>query len=293
MHEVLQLLEEGAPDVLMLDVPEHAPAWRAAQEFTGKRFPIISTVTHAVTDPSLLIRQMDGGRVSDILAFPLPGIENAWLRRFSPDDASFTLVPHHKRLTWNAVFDPSEVDRELSGKVWLHHDRPTINFISRLSDNERTHYKEFFAAVRELERLNVDCDVWVANPNDAMNPTDVRNQSKLITRVGYTNRKQYLQSLWQSDVVPILYRDDLTLSIGLMEAVAADNTIVSPYRDDDMPIYPAEPDRVEQLAASLHAALCSSRVSARDWLLKNRGVEQNISTMKRAIKSVTTKKEND
>jgi len=277
MREVQALLREQDFDLVMTDVPEHVHAWREA----GYDGPLIATATHLlpVDDKAGYLRQAAGALLADAVCFPTDEIERIWSSR------SVFHVPNFKRKVWKGVFSPSEVEAAMTRTRKWPPDVPKVNFISRLSDNGRTHHEEFFEACRQLAHVGQKFEVWVQNPNEAMDDRDVARQCTRISRVGNSGRADYLRTLWQSDIVPILYDDDRILSIGLMESVAARCVVATPTHRSGLPgVHINYPDKVGELYDALDFSLQLVRdpkwreqhLDAQyEWLMDERSVERN------------------
>lgn len=294
-------------DVLLLEVPEHARAWRVVQQYAKKDFPIISMVEHVdfyeqtrvPEKVAFHLRQLDGALVSDAVAFPLQGMSNEWAK------ASASLVPDPqvvqawsgKCTTWDAIYSPDEVSMYRPVKE-SHNAKPVINFISRLSDNQRTHYEEFFEACRLLEADGREFEVWVANPNEAMTSQRVLVEGKFVTQVGNLDRKHYMSMLWQSDIVPILYPQSHIYSLGFCEAIVAENLMLTQTPLAGWPSYGIDVVSPANIALALdkmlHVVNTANGHFAKadvgqqlEWLHKDRSVEANIDNVEATILAVT------
>jgi hypothetical protein len=312
MRELIDVVLGFDPDVLLCEVPEHARAWRAIQRacnaMTGveRSFPIISMVEHVdfykqTTVPeevAYYLRQLDGALVSDRIAFPLEGMRKEWSKAYSHLlEDRFWL--DEKMVTWNAIYSPREVD-EWVGDVFLEDGAPAIYFISRLSDNQRTHYEEFFEACRILQEEGREFQLWVADPNEAGGSYDkLQGQlglNHVITHWGTRSRDNYLARLHGASVVPILYPQSHIYSLGFCEAISAQNLVVTttdPQGNQLLPgvtsMHPSEVTK-ESVAAALREALDNHdsliREEQEEWLLEDRSVEANIDKVRTTIEEV-------
>jgi hypothetical protein len=146
-------------------------------------------------------------------------------------------------------------------------------------------------------------EVWVANPNEAQSEGWIRQQLEPagvdVAHVGYSTRKQYLESLWQSDIVPILYPQSHIYSLGYCEAIEADNMVL----EHSLPGYEGSAAwYIEEVTPELIAKNLGEMFSwwrdrgeeveyklamQRSLLRKDRSVEENIDKVKATIEEVT------
>lgn len=316
VNEMSMIAKQWEPDVLLCEVPEHVRAWRAVQRRIGREFPIVAMVEHVdiyeqtrVPDRvSYFLRQFDGYLAADKMAFPLEGMEREWVKHVAdllPEDAVVSFfhpeIGDDKLRVWDAIYSGLEVDK---AETTESHFIPRIYFISRLSDNQRTHYEEFFEACRILANEQWKFELWVADPNEANREYgDLQANLGLnhhITHWGTRTRSDYLERLWRADIVPVLYPQDIIYSLGFCEAIMAGNLVVTTKGLQGQQVLPGvnEPshDMVtpKAVAASLRSALELSEgrrnnlmVRQQDWLERHRSVEQNIHRVYETIEEVT------
>jgi hypothetical protein len=204
---------------------------------------------------------------------------------------------------WNAIYSPREVEfaEEDDYIDQWRSEVPVIYFISRLSDNQRTHYEEFFDATHELAAAGQEFEVWVANPNEAMSEEEIRRKGSCVTHVGPVKRYDYISRLWAADVVPILYPQTHIYSLGFCEAITAHNIVITTRAPDGTPVLPGSPGMAADgvtpinIVTALREALVTSGkginrdrmlASQADWLEDNRSVEQNIDIVRATIEEV-------
>lgn len=313
MEEAIAIIKKDDYDVMLLEVPEHARAWRVAQHRTGVHFPIISMVEHVdfytqtmsivPEQVSYYLRQVDGAMVSDQVAFPLMGMWTEWTKHMGMLGLAGEIQAsvQEKCRVWSAIYAPFETLARKPAKETLRMDKAVINFISRLSDNDRTRYSEFFSAIRRLAVERDDFEVWVANPNGAMSEAAIRSESSVITKIGNSGRDDYLNMLWQSDIVPILYPQSHIYSLGFCEAITARNLVVtqrSPSGEyEDSTGIQITSQGADDIEAGLRAALdirlgkgnvvAPQYIEALDeqetWLVENRSVDANIDIVRMTI----------
>jgi hypothetical protein len=208
-----------------------------------------------------------------------------------------------KARTWNAIYSPREVEfaEEDDYIDQWRSEVPVIYFISRLSDNQRTHYEEFFDATHILAAEGQEFEVWVANPNEAMSEEEIRRKGSCVTHVGPVKRYDYISRLWAADVVPILYPQTHIYSLGFCEAITAHNIVITTRAPDGTPVLPGSPGMAADgvtpinIVTALREALVTSGkginrdrmlASQADWLEDNRSVEQNIDIVRATIEEV-------
>jgi hypothetical protein len=316
MHELIRLVEKlrdsnQVPDVLLLEVPEHARAWRAVQQWTGCHFPIISMVEHVdlyeqtkvPEEIAYHLRQVDGAMVSDRLAFPLQGMYEEWHKAAGDAISMQSLTTLHRNVgvsIWNAIYASDEVQeyKDLAAQGHV----PIINFISRLSDNQRTHYEEFAEATNILRDQGVEFETWVMNPNEAKERSWIFETFANVGVAGppglyVKQRPWYLAGLWQSDIVPILYPQSHIYSLGFCEAIEANNLIlteyVEGYETDNLRAIGVDPKDPQDIAEKLKQAIEMEGQTRwevleyqKDWLRRNRSVEMNIGRVQATIEEV-------
>ena len=310
MREVFRFLENGERfDVMLLEVPELARPMRVAQQWTEVRFPIISMVEHVdlydqTRVPELvryMLRQIDGSLASDALAFPLEGMKQEWLKAAAATVAVDPSPPCGMPV-WNAIYDPR--DSKVFGTDSKRYSRkrklPVINFISRLSDNQRTHYEEFFQACRLLWGDGERFEVWVQNPNEAQEESWIRAQGPFVTEVGNDGREDYLRSLWMSDIVPILYPQSHIYSLGYCEAITAGNHVITHAFEEHLvastiSLWQVDPETIKEALQGMMQALRSERYPSvsvlqdqAKWLIENRSVQANIGRVRDTIEEVAS-----
>ena len=131
----------------------------------------------------------------------------------------------NKFYLWDYGISTEELDgyktKEKFGKL-------TIFFISRLSDNLRTKGKLFIDYINDLYQKNNTFQVIFANVNDAMDWDYLKRNVKpiYIYKQGGLTRKEYIELLYKSDIVPILYNTDEIFSLGEYEAYYTGNIII-------------------------------------------------------------------
>lgn len=313
-----QLLSMGMPDVLLCEVPEHVRAWRVFLDRYGlRKLPIIAMVEHVDIydqtrgivgdDVSYYLRQIDGAITASHVVFPLEGMKDEWMRHASAIGFAMPDVTAHYSI-WDALFSTREVvdGRTEHGarRTWESvNGLPVINFISRLSDNDRTRYREFFEACRMLWERGRRFEVWVQNPNDGQPDSWAREQGDFVSKVGNEGREDYIASLRGSDIVPVLYPMSHIYSIGFCEAIAAMNLMVTQLPPDGDALKSCgvqfENQTVEEITIALDAALDivggADRVVPENhellleqqfaWL-HDRTVEENIGKVRETIEEV-------
>lgn len=317
MEELRVLVDHVKPDVMLLEVPEHARAMRVVQQMAGQSFPIISMVEHVdfyeqtrvPEQVAYTLRQIDGALVSDCVAFPLEGMREEWGKAavdLLSDRGQSALDDKNHFVTWNAIFSPKDVEAALDPDDLLEwydtrdDKRVVVNFISRLSDNQRTHYVEFFQACEELATRGLQFQVWVANPNEGLPVKEIKNLCPNITKIGNAGRDEYLSDLWKSDIVPILYPQSHIYSLGFCEAVMSDNIVLTPTMDGDgmSAFFGPHEVRVTEETIRLGLGHMIGRLNdgmdrellledQRAWVMKDRSVENNIDKVKATIEEVT------
>jgi hypothetical protein len=314
MREVMDLLSTYVPDVMLLEVPELVRPMRVVQQYTGKKFPIIAMVEHVDIyehtrvheHVRYMLRQIDGALAADVMAFPLEGMKEEWIKAASDTVSNMVneelanLDDQGRLPVWNAIYSPQEVERSLDAPV-VANEKQVIFFISRLSDNQRTRYEEFFEAVRLIE--DGSFEVWVANPNEAMDPQDVLGLCDSVTRVGTSGRAEYIDLLWHADIVPILYPQTHIYSLGFCEAITAQNLVTTTFyegNDEGMaevfngivePVVNAN-TIAEQLDVLLEMETerkLKTLKAQQEWLFDNRSVEMNIDKVLQTIMGVMTR----
>jgi hypothetical protein len=225
--ELVKAIEQFKPEIMICEQPEHARAIRVAQAATGVDFPIVSFWTHvdinrvnvhSDTDP--IFRQIDGFMASDEIAFQSNEEMTTWFT--GAEKLLSGSLDRSKASVWSGIFDTTELD-----SCRIAHDpdlTPAIFFVSRLSDNPRTRWEEFAQATRKLQKKGLCFRTWIANPNEALTRAEIEERFANLEIVGPMTRDQYLMSLWQADIVPILYSNG---SVSFCEAAYADNLIVT------------------------------------------------------------------
>lgn len=320
------ILRTRKSDVVLLEIPEHARAWRVAMAREGLDIPIVSMVEHVdLYDETridervrFMLRQIDGCLASDATAFPLPGMKHEWLdaARLALSGELFEDVATSRLPVWRAIFSPVEVESAVDADKLAEYreiawEMPVVNIVSRLSDNKRTRHMELFEACRELGRRR-QFEVWVQNPNDAMTDDEIRQQLPKHEALGALRiapreqpRSEYIDSLWRSDIVPILYPQSHIYSVGCLEAIAAQNIIVTvqPERlGDDGPGLHLADGSVESIVHGLDAAMdiVEGRPSVtdgnldyvleaqRDWMM-GRSIERNLDVVRGTIEDVVAR----
>lgn len=309
LREVFKLFEIQQFDVMLLEVPELARAVRVAQSWVKRDFPIVAMVEHVdiyeeTRVPERVayhLRQVDGALCSDVLAFPLAGMWHEWAK--AADDLVrprvYTLF-QEKAVIWDALYDPEEVLAwRLPGSTGDQDETPVVFFISRLSDNQRTHYEEFFEANRILSKER-EYKVIVANPNEAKSADWISRQGDNVHYYGTLTRSGYIRHLWDADVVPILYPQSHIYSLGFCEAITAGNVILTvdsttEYLDETVGVRIPSATGPEEVAFGLrmaldvaaHPDLRRNQLDMQErWLLERRSVTRNIDRVRETIEGV-------
>jgi hypothetical protein len=316
MRWAKRLLERDF-DVMLNEVPEHARAWRTAQRAAGRDFPIISMVEHVdiyvqTRVPASVgyhMRQVDGSLVSDAVAFPLAGMKDEWMKAakdvISQDVYDMLLgkeLVDERMPVWQAIFSPREVMRAQGDEYKKPEERkkPIVNFISRLSDDQRTNYKAFFDVVNDLRNKGRESfDLWIANPNSALSDQKIAELVSLrdddVISYAQRGRGEYLNRLWKSDIVPILYPQSHIYSVGYCEAIIAMNVVITtrgPLGEECAGVQVSD-SSVAEITKGLTEAIDVIRLSAPDflakqeeWIMSERTVEANISKVRKTIEEV-------
>lgn len=299
MRAMCRIVDDFQPDIMLCEIPEHVRAMRVVQKKLKLEFPIVAMVEHVdiyeetKVDVSYMMRQMDGAREADLLAFPLEGMREEWFKAagwMHGEEADFLW---RKSRTWRGIFDPHEVFAARSRAERLDEGNgETIFFISRLSDNQRTHFLEFFEATHSLK----DTRVWIANPNEALAWDTIKAEVNGYEPHPYgertLKRSEYLDLLWHADVVPILYPMSHIYSVGYCEAISADNRIVSQYPPNRFTYAgePCDPKDPADIARACDQALGQAGTSIVDddfvWLMKDRGIVHNIKTVREDLEAL-------
>lgn len=287
------------PDILLLEVPELARNWRCVMDRNGRNIPIVSIINHADVftwsktfgKSGALLRQLDGAACSDAVVFHVHGTREAWLR------AAYDVVTDYwmqenvlQKLTiWPGSFDLLEVPFGTKNEQ----DPLAVNFISRLSDNPRTHYLEFLEAIDLMGRGRVDFQAWLGDPNEAM----MDSVPPFVTRQGPWSRRQYFDYLWQSSVVPILWPQWEMHSLGACHAIATENILVSPAPPDNrgMPgvvikgeITGGKLAEAIKFALSLEGEARYEVIqSQHEWLRHSRSIQHNVHFAEETFQEVT------
>lgn len=301
IREMKALVENFKPDVLICETPEHVQSWKLVQERTGVRFAVIASWQHVnIYDETsvpvdYMMRQYEGFLHADARAFPLRFMKDAFYEYIN-EEFGVTLMRSVADI-WPGLYSPRELDECASQSVERPASEPTkIFFISRLSDNQRTRWKEFAEATRILSRERDDFRVWVANPNEA-EPWDSMqhifgNYEMHPYGESTLERPAYLDLLWRADVVPFLYRMDRIYSVGFCEAITARNAILTVEAGGVSAAKQIAHPTAREIAKGI-SRLVDERKDAGvwramldgqcDWLYDARSIESNIEYMKRTI----------
>lgn len=273
-----------APDAMILEVPEHAPAIRTIQQAEGLDFPVFSYVNYApvlnYTKGDTFGRQVEGAACSERLVFNTQGLMDVWTsmakRVHWPGVDNVTL--------WPGVYSPEEIDRQDAS----YSDPPAVFFTSRLSDPAKNRHPQFFEALRRVYRTH-GFQTWIGDPNRVVPEKSLRDWAPNVTRMHCTSREQYLSWMRQAAVVPCLWEQDKIYSIGFCDALASGSIAIVSASTPDMPgvTVGPEPDERELERALVEAFgiwadqsdLQELLVAQRRWLMKERSVEENVGVM--------------
>jgi hypothetical protein len=285
---------EHKPDVVILETPEHAFVLRHIAQVTGVEPRLVSFFVHVEDRISpTWRRQIEGFNSSHYAAFQSDRERRLWIKyHASPGMGINEYELKRKSRVWPGMFSPEEGERARSTPQLMfarEPEHPTIFFISRLSDQQRTRYPEFVEAVRLMNERNADeIRVWFANPNEAMDWSQVRllpgyEQHPFGDRT--LRREQYLTLLGMSHVVPILYANK---SGGLCEAVVARNSLVTVPENGTLFSTVEDPSDPEQIAKALELAFeMHEQPDVLDeqieFVLSQHGVERNIDVVRETI----------
>jgi hypothetical protein len=304
-------------DVILCEVPEHVVPLRVAMAAENMDIPIISMYEHVdvydETDRGLparmLLRQLEGYIGSDICAFPLEGLKEEWFSGVSRlvSNGVYNQITglgkdaYDKSTIWPCIFSEDEIlGLAPEQQEKLDNIVPTIFFISRLSDNQRTHYEEFFKATKILQSEGIDFMTLVANPNNALTEGEIKMQCANAVTVS-TDRQSYIDHLWTSDIVPILYPMRYIYSVGFCEAATARNHIITaeneprnvfgdPYIPGTIEVNPRDP---ESIAAGIkHSMGMTSEIrrgyakKTADWVSEALGVRSNMNRIIHDVESL-------
>jgi hypothetical protein len=282
-----------------------------AQKYAGKDFSIVAMVEHVdiyeqtkvAENVRFMLRQVDGALVSDRIAFPLEGMRHSWINWLNEAglgeiwDGRLAEIGIDPTVVWSAIYSPDEV-RAHEPEAIFENDVPVIYFISRLSDNQRTHYEEFFEACRLLQARHIKFQLWVANPNEAVlgyeDAAYPRGLNHVITHFGPTERAEYLNRLWKADIVPILYPQHMIYSLGFCEAITAGNLVLTHDTQGFPGMQVPEPTpefiaaRLEQMIEEFKLPMVTQPLweVQNNWLTHDRSVEHNIINVRNTIEEV-------
>lgn len=287
MNDVLEVIEAGEYDIAIVEAIEHVAGFKAAQKFAGKEFPVVGMIgLYDDRDDAFYLRQIEGAAASDLLVFPLQVIAERWYERakamvkHTSCEARAVVVP--------AIFDPQEV---LSHTITpIHSTCPRIFFISRISDDARTKASLFIEAVCQLRDEGVEFEVWLANPTGV----DVPISNTGTDLVGpIDSREEYINRLWNADIVPVLYSLEDGYSVGACEAIATDNLLVTP---DGHPGVPVDEMTVAGMKRSLQFAMLAVKgnlhhntiAEQKEWLATNRSVASHIGDLQQQLERLVS-----
>ena len=218
-EENLRVVKQWKPDLMILEVPEHARAWRMVQEHLGVDFPIVSYMNYLggvdwlldrseATDTRL--RLIDGLDASDLIVFNTPGLLERW-----KSGLTFDLGYLARRATvWRASYSMDEFGFVPRGTK----TRPVLNFTSRLTDENRTRWPQLFVAAGRIEGL----DVWVGNPNRSQTIDAVADRlGRRPERFGYSSREEYVQSMQDASISTTFWPQDDVYSTAYCDTIAS------------------------------------------------------------------------
>jgi hypothetical protein len=269
-------LKECKPDIILCEVPEHIRPWKVAMQFEKLDIPIIAMFEHVdIYDETKVDRS-------------LHGMLHEWQKqahyyydtRFESEGES----PHG---VWPGIFSPKEVDKRTQRRS-LEGD-PTVFFISRCSDNQRTHWQEFIEASNELYD-EFPHRVWFANPNEAVEWEDLAMRCRAYEEHPFgqkaLRRDQYLELLGWSHIVPILYPMEFIYSVGFCEAIVAGNLMVTENCASTTGLTYEKGHVKQGLARALQVPLSNHQLLNEvqlQWVIKHKSVEENIDIVERTI----------
>jgi hypothetical protein len=284
------------PEAIILESPEHALPIRMIQDFYDMDFPVFSYVNYLEGRPEshkhlgTTMRFLEGAIVSDRLVFNTEGLLNYFMAKYVNPLTGFAF---HNVTLWPGVYTPAEVDAE---KFRIPADPPAIFYTSRLSDPKKNRHPEVFEALKSMASRKMPFQVWVGNPNDAMGEEEIRNSCPNVTKIGCNSREEYLQMVNEAAVIPTMWPQDKIYSIGYCDALAGGAmSVVAREGGGQLGGFciPANAD-VPAITRALEIALLAwydptTRVakqeSQREWLMRERSVEENIDVMVEEVES--------
>jgi hypothetical protein len=110
-----------------------------------------------------------------------------------------------------------------------------IFFISRCSDDKRTKWREFILSVKLLRKLRQDFKVFIANPTHINSEELSKEIGDAFDYISFPlnefSKQDYVEKLWESHCVPLLYDIRNNLAVGFYEAMFCNNVPVQYGRD--------------------------------------------------------------
>ena len=234
-------------DLLITDVPELARNFKIFYKIHLKRdINIISNVHYLDIYPENSLngesnyfwRQLDGLLCSNKNSF-LVSKQYADFFRYAKEKISMEIMSEIMSKTSVLDFMIFSEDELNARKKEYENEKKLITFISRCSDDKRTRWKFFINTIKKLRNRREDFEVILTNPSGVKEKEldkEIDDAKDFITYSKKLDRNSYIDLLWKSDIVPLLYNIDNNMAVGFYEAIYCNNVPVQlgvDYSDDD------------------------------------------------------------
>lgn len=223
LHTWINIITNCSPDIILNEVPELTPNFRAALNFTDDyvgNVLIVSMFEHY--ENRYHSAQAIGMRKSDISVFPSNKIYNDVYKSRQIVD------PHTKKLVWEYFFSSTELKTARISKK-----ENSLVFASRFSDDEKN--KPFLFSELALGIKHLFDKIYILNPNQALTKDHAKslfgNDSKFVIAYSPLDREEYLSIIGRARYGIIMYDVNRFYSVGVAEMLSSGMHVFYPYSE--------------------------------------------------------------